>query len=177
MTLSLTLKQLFLVECVLLLSTCHAQYRFSVSSVESTVGARPAPRTEHSTVVVNTLNGYFLLVHGGRNSHGSLNDTWTYEVASKKWKPLIPLHEGLPNDPPPPMFGSIGGYRFVEGDNGAFLYLTMGTSDGTTKFYSDMWAMELTNFTWRKVTLDGDIPSGRFSAAGGLERFVKKYNE
>lgn len=177
MTLSPTLKHFIFVFCFLLATITHAQHRFTVSPIQSIAGERPAPRTDHSTVVVNTFDGYFLLVHGGRNSHGSLNDTWTYEVASKKWEPLAPLNEGLPNDPPPPMYGSIGGYRFVEGYNGAFLYVTMGTNDGATQFYNDMWAMELTNFTWRKVALDGDVPSARYSAAGGLERFVKKFDE
>lgn len=155
----------------------YAQNRFSVSPLEPEAGDRPAARADHATVVVTSLDGYFLLVHGGRNSNGSLNDTWTYIVTSNEWQALTPLDESLPNDPPPPMYGSIGGYRFVEGYNDAFLYITMGTSDGKTKFYNDMWVMELSSFTWRKVKLQGDIPPPRYGAAGGLERFVKQLDE
>jgi len=149
--------------------------KFSINSV-TPKGSLPPPRADHSSVVLETQDGYFFLVHGGRNENGALSDTWTYGVNSNSWDELTPLDSKLSNDPPPAMYGAISGFRYVEGYAEPFLYVTLGTGDGATKYYNEMWVMEFKFFTWKKVILDGDIPSGRYGAAGGLEIFAK-YDE
>lgn len=150
-----------------------AQYRFSVRPVTLNQGAVPSPRSQHVTIVVNTRNGFFILVHGGRDERGGKADTWYYHVNTNRWRLLIPLSTRILNDPPPPMYGAVGGYRFVQGFTDAFLYVTLGTEDGHSTFHNDMWAMDLRTFTWKRVKLDGDIPEARYAAAGALKRFAK----
>lgn len=147
----------------------HAQFRFSLEPVPTESG--PSPRADHLTIPLQSGNGFLVIVHGGRDAGGAKSDTWTYIVRQNRWR-LLAASARAKSEPPPPMWGAVGGYRFVKGMNVPFLYVTLGALDGGG-LTNGMWVMELANFTWQKVTLDGDIPAPRYGAVGSLERFVK----
>ncbi|PXF45423.1 Cytochrome b561, DM13 and DOMON domain-containing protein [Gracilariopsis chorda] len=148
-----------------------AHHRFSLTPVELATARRPSPRSEHLSVVVNSGDGPLLIVHGGRDAHGPKSDTWTYIVSQNRWG-LLASNIMDSDEHPPPLFGTVGGYRFVNGQNSPFLYVALGTTDGV-QMNTDMWVMEFRNFTWKRVTVDGDIPEPRYGAIGSLERFSK----
>lgn len=150
-----------------------AQFRYTIQAVPRGNTTLPSPRSDHLTVVVTTKIGFFLIVHGGRDARGGKADTWYYVVEKNEWSLLVPESPLVENDPPPAMFGTVGGYRFVRGYKAPFLYVTLGTGDGETQFYNEMWAMNFDTNTWKKVTLHGEIPGPRYGAAGALVRFAK----
>ncbi len=164
---------IILTSILLFINYSIVQARFSAKLIDP-VGNVPPARADHASFVINTQDGYFLIVHGGRNSEGALNDTWTYSVNQNNWEVLSPMELNLDNDPPPAMYGATSGYRYVEGFLEPFFYITLGTADGKTSFFNEMWCMEFRNFTWKKVKLDGEIPSPRFGSSGGLEMHAKK---
>lgn len=132
----------------------------------------PSPRADHLTVVVQSRDGFLVLVHGGRDDSGAKSDTWTYLVSEDRWL-LLAAPALADAEPPPAMYGAVGGYRFLDDQKEfPFLYVTLGRRDDGTPT-NEMWVMELATFTWAKVKLDGDIPSPRWGAIGSLERFVK----
>ncbi|KAI0567371.1 Eukaryotic cytochrome b561 [Gracilaria domingensis] len=160
---------------VFLFCTLHstsAQHRFSLTLLDTATPRRPSPRSDHLSVVVNSGSGPLLIIHGGRDAHGAKSDTWTYIVAQNKWGLLAGDALGS-NERPPPLYGAVGGYRFVDGENSPFLYVALGTSDGMRSLNTEMWVMEFKNFTWRRVAVDGEKPEPRFGAIGSLERFSK----
>lgn len=148
-----------------------AQHRFSLTPVELASAKQPSPRSNHLSVVVNSGDGPLLIIHGGRDAHGAKSDTWTYIVSQNRWG-LLASNIMDSHEHPPPLFGTVGGYRFVDGQNSPFLYVALGTTDGV-QMNTDMWVMEFLNFTWKRVIVDGDIPEPRYGAMGSLERFSK----
>ena len=52
--------------------------------------------------------------------------------------------------------------------------MIFGASDGASKFYNDMWAMNLQNNTWQNVKLDGAIPEARYTVIRSFQRFAKQ---
>ncbi|CAN8077258.1 unnamed protein product [Agarophyton chilense] len=154
------------------LHSASAQHRFSLTPLATATERRPSPRSDHLSVVVNSGNGPLLIIHGGRDVHGAKSDTWTYIVSRNEWG-LLASDALEASERPPPLYGAVGGYRFVEGENSPFLYVALGTSDGVRSLNTEMWVMEFRNFTWRRVVVGGDKPEPRFGAIGSLERFSK----
>lgn len=157
----------YLLLICLLVSTATSQ-RFTLSTISSS--EKPSPRTDHLAIPLPSADGPLLIIYGGRDKQGSKSDIWTYIVSENQWTSLPSTT--VTSVRPPPLFGAVGGYRFIPGHSYPYLYVALGAIS-QNQLNTQMWVMDFQNFTWSTVTILGDIPTPRFGSIGSLERFIK----
>ncbi len=129
--------------------------------------ATPANR-ENSSMVYDSASGEMVLF-GGINSTGILNDTWTY-TASGGWV------ERFPATSPPARFGATMVYDAASG-----VVVLFGGGVSGTSFLSDTWTYNAATDTWTQET-PATSPSARYlatmsyDAAAGLVVLFGGYN-
>jgi hypothetical protein len=99
-----------------------------------------------------------LILFGGRNDTGSLDDTWALELATMVWEPLATGSAMRP----PARHSMVAG---VDSINQRFL-ITTGQAPG--ELFNDTWQLDLTTNTWSELPAQGEIPDIRYGAAGGI---------
>ena len=127
-----------------------------------TTGTAPTGRA-NSAAVVDPGSNRLVLFGGNTSTDGltftSQQDTWTLDLGSGAWtqvatsgtRPAARQFHGMAVDPD----GEI-----------AYVFAGVGTNAFTGPFLADVWALDLTQNTWQKVTTSGTGPGGRIE--GGL---------
>src|ERR1041385_3082399 len=97
-----------------------------------------------------------MLVFGGTNAGGLLNDLWELSLANNlTWTHLSPA-----GTPPPARYGHGAVYDSV---NDRLVIFGGGGAGGT--LLNDVWTLSLSSLTWAAMTPAGTPPSGRRSAS------------
>jgi N-acetylneuraminic acid mutarotase len=117
----------------------------------SPAGSTPAARRDH-TLVYESVHGN-LLLFGGGNEVGDLNDLWAYSPPTDTWTQLSPA-----GGPPPARERHCA---FFDPDT-AKMYV-FGGSHGSTRF-NDLWAYDPAANTWTQLTPGGSVPAAREDA-------------
>jgi N-acetylneuraminic acid mutarotase len=111
-------------------------------------GSVPSARSGHA-VAYDSVAGAVILF-GGYDGGGLLNDTWAYDPTANTWSELSPSGD-VPS--------ARGNHRMVF-DAGAGRVLLFGGFDGNTEL-DDTWAYDTASNTWNEVQVEGNTPVGR----------------
>ena len=141
-------RNLFLVALVLVLPlTGNAQsptFRFALAPSE---GDPPAPRLDAPPVYDPA--GRQILIFGGRG-RSALNDLWAYSISTGRWMQINPS-----GGPPPTRFGHTTVF-----DAARRRLIVFGGQAGG--FFSDVWAYEIAENSWRLLAPEDAGPSSRY---------------
>jgi N-acetylneuraminic acid mutarotase len=111
-------------------------------------GSIPSARSGHA-MAYDYIAGAVVLF-GGYDGSGLLNDTWAYDPAANTWTELAPT-----GDAP----SARGNHRMVF-DASAGRVVLFGGFDGTAEL-ADTWAYDIASNTWTEVQTTGSVPAGR----------------
>lgn len=114
------------------------------------LGDQPSPRSAASLLFDPGLNKFLLF--GGRDAH-DLNDTWTFDPATKAWARLSPT-----GDIPPARYS----YGMVYDTEASRTILFGGNAQGSG-YLNDTWAYDSAANSWTKLDIAGDLPPARFA--------------
>ncbi|HEX5940481.1 MAG TPA: kelch repeat-containing protein [Dehalococcoidia bacterium] len=112
-------------------------------------GVGPSARRDHSLVA--TADGGSVILFGGREQDGPLEDTWLYDVAADIWTQV----QGGPS--------ARFGHNAVYDSEGSRIILFGGQAG--SNFYNDTWSFD--GQTWQQLTL-ADPPSPRYGAGAAF---------
>lgn len=120
--------------------------------ITPTEGPTPPPR-RHASAIHDVTNDR-MVIFGGENGTGRLNDVWAYDLTTEQWTDLTPASGSAPSPRRTP--GSVydpAGERMVtwSGQGGGF--------------FNDVWSFDLTNHTWTEHTPDTPLPNPRYGVA------------
>ncbi len=114
-------------------------------------GAPPAPR-QNASSIHNPINNS-LVIFGGRNDGGNLNDVWSFNLDSLVWTNITPA-----DTPQPAMrFAHTAVYDPINHS----MIIWSGQGAG---FYNDVWAFDLTTHIWQQRSPTGTIPMARYGS-------------
>lgn len=99
-----------------------------------------------------------VILFGGRNQTGALDDTWAFDLKSQQWQQLATGGEVRPDARYSMVFG-------VDRLNNRFLITTGQAPSG---LFNDIWAFDLATDGWMEVAAQGELPDSRYGAAGGI---------
>jgi PBP4 family serine-type D-alanyl-D-alanine carboxypeptidase len=115
------------------------------------VGANaPAGRLGHAQVL--SQDGTKFYIFSGSAAAGRLNDIAEYTIATNSWTTFDTTGQVKPDVRSLPCGVSI--------NNGTKL-LFFGGSQGTAKFFNDLWTFDLATRQWSQIAASGPIPVGR----------------
>jgi len=106
-------------------------------------GELPSPRSNHA--IVHDANRKEIVLFGGRDSSGFLNDAWAYSVAENSWRELITTGaKPAPRRTPTLIFDA-------ENDR-----MLMYSGQGAGQLFNDTWQLDLNSLEWTELTLPSD---------------------
>ncbi|MGH7298245.1 MAG: Kelch repeat-containing protein [Polyangiaceae bacterium] len=135
-----------------------------------TTGTAPSPRVNTATTVDPGSNR--LVVFGGNASTDPFtlkpqSDTWTLDLGTGAWTQVA----ATGTKPPARQFHEMA----VDPDGEvAYVFAGAGANAFTGSFFSDVWALDLTQNTWQEVTTTGTGPGGRIEGALVFDRVAKR---
>lgn len=115
------------------------------------------PARRDGAFVYDSLH-HQLLLFGGRNQQGLLNDSWAFDLDSLSWQELVPAGATRP----PARFSMVAGFDPTHNR------LLISTGEGENGFFNDVWAFDLTHYSWSERTVGGNKPNERYGAAGAI---------
>jgi N-acetylneuraminic acid mutarotase len=105
----------------------------------------PTARSNHSAVI--HYNSMF--IYGGENDYNSLDDVWQFDLDEVRWIPIETKGRG----PGPRHSHAACKY-------GQSMYIHGGTDD-FENWNGDLFQLDLENFVWKRIVIDGIPPSPR----------------
>uniref|UniRef100_A0A182JPG9 Kelch domain-containing protein 4 n=1 Tax=Anopheles christyi TaxID=43041 RepID=A0A182JPG9_9DIPT len=116
----------------------------------------PAPRSGHQMVSVATDGGQIWLFGGeyaspSQSQFYHFKDLWVYRMAKKQWEKL-----NAPNGP-----CARSGHRMVVTRKKLFVFGGFHDNNASYRYFNDMYAFSLENYTWTKVEAAGTVPPPR----------------
>lgn len=126
----------------------------------SAVGASPPARRD--AVLVYDAPRERLILFGGRNDMGLLNDTWTFDLINSSWTEIVPAGGQRPS----PRHSVVAG---VDGMNNQLVIAT-GTGEAGAAL-DDVWTLDFVTGVWQQRLITGAAPAGRFGSAGGIPNY------
>ncbi|KFB48393.1 AGAP005007-PA-like protein [Anopheles sinensis] len=116
----------------------------------------PAPRSGHQMVSVATDGGQLWLFGGEYASPSQLQfyhyrDLWVYRMAKKQWEKL-----NAPNGP-----SARSGHRMVVTRKKLFVFGGFHDNNASYRYFNDLYAFSLENYTWTKIEPAGTAPPAR----------------
>eukprot|EP00117_Sycon_ciliatum_P039017 scpid59324/ scgid28898/ Nitrile-specifier protein 2 len=141
----------------LLLPVCRSQLTWTI--VPQGTAPRPSVRNDFGFGYDPTGNSVY--VFGGQGGSGIMNDLWRFDLSTNSWTEVNPTTSARP----PVRFSMISGF-YTQGPDGLFV---ISTGEGSGKvFYNDIWAYNVRTGVWTELSSQGDVPTERYGAAGGL---------
>ena len=120
--------------------------------------ATPSPRRD-SSIGYDQANGR-LVVFGGRDSDGSLSDTWIYDIQTEKWR------EMNSSSTPERRFS------MVYGSTSSHFYISTGEK-ASGEFFNDVYRFNYSRLSWEEVEPRGNVrPEKRYGSGGGIWRTI-----
>eukprot|EP01096_Ripella_sp_DP13-Kostka_P009561 TRINITY_DN3677_c0_g1_i1.p1 TRINITY_DN3677_c0_g1~~TRINITY_DN3677_c0_g1_i1.p1 ORF type:complete len:370 (-),score=160.16 TRINITY_DN3677_c0_g1_i1:25-1110(-) len=134
--------------------TLSSNLQWNDLSVQQTL---PPPRMGHSTVIVNadTPSTSFLVAFGGSTNLGTVNDLWSFDIASSQWTQHKPssTKELWP-------IARLWHTMVAVNDTTGILFGGDSTESGPV--LGDIWALNWQTWTWTKIEPQGSTkPSAR----------------
>ncbi|MPZ13539.1 MAG: hypothetical protein GEU73_03805 [Chloroflexi bacterium] len=125
----------------------------------SPTGMSPAARGNHAAVWDST--GKRLIVFGGRNSEGYVNDVWSYDTSRNRWTQLSPRADGASLESSSP--ASREEHTAVWDPRREQMLVFGGARDSRT--LDDLWSFRPHSGTWTRLQPEGPTPPDRFRHA------------
>jgi hypothetical protein len=139
---------------LLLPATLLAQEWRNVTPLD---GPAPAPRSKGAAIYDPVAHR--MVVFGGTNSSGVLNDIWALDLRANRWTDLTP-----DTDAPTPA-PRLTPTTIYDAERHRML---MWSGEGT-RFFNDIWAFDLAVNTWTELTPADPKPSPRYGAVSALD--------
>ena len=114
--------------------------------------AAPSPRYNASGVYDEAGNN--LVIFGGRNSGGNLNEIWSFNLDTLAWTNITPSDTNQP--------AKRFAHNAVYDPLSRRMFIWSGQGAG---FYNDVWAFDLASRTWQKMMPSGTLPNPRYGSA------------
>ncbi|XP_055607159.1 kelch domain-containing protein 4 [Uranotaenia lowii] len=116
----------------------------------------PAPRSGHQMISVSTDGGQIWLFGGEYASPSQLQfyhykDLWVYRIAKKQWEKINAL-----NGP-----SARSGHRMVVSKKKLFVFGGFHDNNTSYRYFNDLFAFSLENYTWTKIEPTGTGPAPR----------------
>lgn len=131
---------------------------FAQRWLEVTPELGPAPPARTQAASVYDPVEHQVVLFGGRGDSGALNDVWVLDLEEMRWTDVTPF-EGAS---PPPRFTPAGVYD----DVGRQMVIWSGQGAG---FLNDVWALDLSDFTWSEINPITAAPNIRYGVAAVLD--------
>ena len=145
---------------LLLVNVASSKLTWRLISAKNDSDLFPSPRRDSSIGFLRTTNQ--LVIFGGKDSGGNLDDTWIFDLGTSSWRRLDNL------DPVPHKRFSMA-YGAARNS----FYISTGEYSGSPRtFFNDIWQFDLTTTsgTWRRLDDDNSKvrPEVRYGSAGGI---------
>ncbi|XP_055624631.1 kelch domain-containing protein 4 [Toxorhynchites rutilus septentrionalis] len=116
----------------------------------------PAPRSGHQMVSVSTDGGQIWLFGGEFASPSQLQfyhykDLWVYRIGQKQWEKI-----NATNGP-----SARSGHRMVIAKKTLFVFGGFHDNNSSYRYFNDLFAFSLENYTWTKIEAAGVAPAPR----------------
>ncbi|XP_053687436.1 kelch domain-containing protein 4 [Sabethes cyaneus] len=116
----------------------------------------PAPRSGHQMVSVSTDGGQIWLFGGEYASPSQLQfyhykDMWVFRIAKKQWEKI-----NASNGPT-----ARSGHRMVASKKNIFVFGGFHDNNSSYRYFNDLYAFSLENYTWSKIETKGVAPAPR----------------
>ncbi|XP_058464334.1 kelch domain-containing protein 4 [Malaya genurostris] len=116
----------------------------------------PAPRSGHQMISVSTDGGQIWLFGGEFASPSQLQfyhfkDMWVYRIGKKQWEKI-----NAANGP-----SARSGHRMVITKKTIFVFGGFHDNNSSYRYFNDLYAFSLENYTWSKVDIVGTGPAPR----------------
>ena len=122
------------------------------------LGTTNAPPARRDAAMGYDEARHRLILFGGRNDTGALDDTWALDLNTLNWQPLATGSAIRPD----------ARYSMVTGVDLTRHRLLITTGQAPGALFNDVWSFDLTTDTWSEIAAQGDIPDIRYGAAGGI---------
>lgn len=113
------------------------------------------PSGRSNATLVYNREGRSVILFGGRNGGGNLNDVWSFNIDSREWTNSTPVEGPSPDV----RFGHVAVFDASSGK----MHIWSGQGSG---FYNDAWTYEVESRRWTKDSSRGMIPNARYGSAG-----------
>eukprot|EP00922_Rhytidocystis_sp_ex-Travisia-forbesii_P015036 GHVS01022477.1.p1 GENE.GHVS01022477.1~~GHVS01022477.1.p1 ORF type:complete len:1062 (-),score=159.54 GHVS01022477.1:69-2924(-) len=147
-------------------SSCHVvNLTDFICRTFSFSGDMPADRANHTTSLVTTTEGTAVLLFGGRDGEGNLqNDLYSLAFDTKRWRRCSPLGES-----PPPREGHSAVAYPARSDpahegfsHSKFLFVFGGRSNSPRhETLSDLWSLKVETMAWTRLHTSSVPPPTR----------------
>lgn len=148
---------------LLLVPAVSSQLKWRLISATNESDQFPAPRRDSSIGFDQTRKQ--LVIFGGRGDE-NYDDTWIFDLGTKKWTKVAATTDGGVNIPER-RFSMVYG---TEGDN--FYVATgefSGDSDSPRRFFNDIFRYEFSTQQWTRLGKNSEVkPQERYGSAGGI---------
>lgn len=121
----------------------------------------PTPRYNPSGVYDEAGNN--LVVFGGRNSSGNLDEVWSFNFDSLVWANITPV------DTPAP--AKRFAHNAVYDSTSRRMFIWSGQGIG---FYNDVWAFDLSAHTWHNMSPGSVLPTPRYGSASAYDPTTRR---
>lgn len=146
--------------CLLMISeVLHGQSWNRINTTNN-----PPPRSNASCIYDAAANR--IIIFGGRNLKGNLNDVWALNLSSNVWQQIIPSGSA-----PPPRFTQNA---FFDSSS----YRMIIWSGQGAELYNDVWALNLGSNTWQQLWPDGNVsgaPLKRYGTAAVFDPVSRRF--
>lgn len=131
---------------------------------EISTGGSPPPRANASAIYYPAGNK--IIIFGGRNVSGNLNDVWSLDLSTNQWQDITPLSGPMPTQrfTANALYDSVMNRMIIWSGQGAMLY-------------NDVWAFNLSNNTWQELWTDGNVsgaPLKRYGTAAVFDPISRR---
>lgn len=110
-----------------------------------------APSARFDGTIAYDPAGKQIFLFGGQDFEGTKNDLWSYSLTDRRWTAVNPVGGTKPQ----PRFG----HTLVFDSTRRRLILFGGQAGG---FFSDVWAFDITDVSWRQLSRDDVGPTRRY---------------
>jgi hypothetical protein len=124
-------------------------------------GTKPSARDEHVAAVDTSTNK--LLIHGGNDGSGALDQLWAYDLVNNLWTDLSPIVEPMAANSPQNRESHVAA---MDTSNGRLLI--HGGKYGSSFLY-DLWAYDLDGNSWTELLQSGTKPSARYGHVAAID--------
>ncbi len=139
----------------LLLAALIPKYTSAQLWTQLPTSGNPTGRANASSIYISSGNR--MIMYGGRNAAGTLNDVWSLNLNTNVWQDITPTSGLLPA----PRFSQNAVYDSLM--NRMIIWSGQGT-----ELYNDVWAFNLSSNSWQQLSPDGNVtgvPLKRYGTA------------